>query len=83
MIEYFNIEVTPQGYTLRNSNFTFVFNRSKYNNWQYYLKKVEPTQEHISGMFRVKKLNRFTGKTMEGKRVELVLMETQAIIKIQ
>lgn len=74
MQKYFNYIETAHGFTLNDETDKYVLNRSKIyqNDYQFYLKKVEPTENFVSGLFRKK--NKYVGRTMQGRKVEIALL---------
>lgn len=80
MNHYYNVEQTAYGFILSNANEKFVLNRSKIfeDDYHFYLKRVEPTQQFISGMFRKK--NRYVGKTTENSKVVVTMFANSALI---
>lgn len=83
MKQYFDVEQTAYGYTLKNGIDTYVLNKSKIyqNDYQFYLKQVEPNPKFITGLFRKK--NKFFGSTIDKKRVQITLFEKSALITIE
>jgi len=84
MKQYFDVEETRFGFTLKSGSIVYVLNRSKiYNNsYQFYLKQVEPNNEFISGLF-LKKKNMYQGRTVDNQRVIVRMMIGTALLVIE
>lgn len=80
MNQYYNAEPTPYGFILSNTDEKYVLNRSKIfeDDYHFYLKRVEPTQQFISGMFRKK--NKYVGKSANNSKVTVILFANSALI---
>jgi hypothetical protein len=71
----YELITTTHGYILTNGIEKLVMNISKKagSAVPYYLKKVEPIQEYLTGLFYDKKKNEYYGKTADGTRVKVQL----------
>lgn len=75
MQQTYELQTTTHGYILTNGLEKLVMNMSKKANSvvPYYLKKVEPIEEYLTGLFYDKKNNQYYGKTADGTRVKVQL----------
>ena len=83
MIKIYDIEENNYGYILTNYEKTekLILYKSKIdgNNYSpYYLKKVTPTKNYISGMFYEKKQNKYNGKTKDGIKITITIKNNLA-----
>lgn len=78
----YSIHNTKFGYMLQSSFEKLVMNKSKRDNDQvpYYLKRVEPDQEYITGLFWDPKKQEYHGKDRQGRKLTVRLGLTSAII---
>lgn len=82
MKKYYNLEKTKSGYKLIDGNEVLIMNVSKYSNVPYYLKRLSPDVEYITGLFYDKKSNIYKGRDMQKNRIKLSLGVQYAIMYI-
>lgn len=70
-----DIERTQYGFLLRGGSDIYLMNKSTVNALAtpYYLKRVEPTKEYITGLFYKRARNEYVGKAQNGQKVKLRL----------
>jgi hypothetical protein len=71
--------------SISNNDEKIVLYRTKINIdcVQYYAKQVEPIEVFYSGMFFIKKRNLFTGKLMDGSRINIYFKNNTAYLEIK
>ena len=73
MKKYYSVENTKTGYKLIDGNEVILMNVSKYPNIDYYLKRVAPEVQAITGLFYNKRKNIYRGKDTNNNTVILSL----------
>lgn len=81
----YELHTTNYGYIIMNGNEKYVMNRTKkaFSKVDFYLKKVHPTSEYISGLFYNSKKKEYKGKTRDNRIVKVYLGLCNAIIEFK
>jgi len=82
--DLFEISETEKGFILKNERSKYIMFRSGglNRNIPYYLKRVIPDNQYITGLFYKKKYDLYVGKDMTGNKVSVKIVAKTATIRI-